>query len=805
MAFSLPMIHSDLSGFADLPAILIQRGIYICLGLGLIFLSVQLINRLEQSRAMAAFSIVAAVVFLALASGLVIKHLQKRQAANNLRMAVKERYSAYADRPNVRVTACDIHLEHLGHEIKVVSTVSVKNSTDKALENLFFTLNPALKVGAVLVGDRELPFERDHQFVIIHEKTSPGDEVQLTITYQGRIDEKVAYPDVDDEQYNLHFRMNVYNVDRKYAFLTPDYVLLTREVLWYPSAWLPFDRKKAVLNAGQFTDFSLVVKSPHGLLPISQGKREVSDTDEFTFVTRQPLVQLSLVMGHYREESLTVDSIEYGLAVYEDHDYFRPFFTNLSDTLPHLITELKQDYERELGLEYPYDRFTLVEVPVQFVSHHRIWTEAKEVMQPQMSFFPEKGVGINTADFDFITNRIEQQNKQRGGDMTPTELEAQVFRQFVNGNLTMSSSEFFWGNNARRYYLNSYSIFPSYYSHTNYVYSEDWSFFNRALESYLWRKTARRNRRRFNADPQMNASQALQNKTFEEILAGGEIELINDVIDAKSEYLFKMIEIDIAEELDIDKLISTLVDSGRFRVSDMVLLKNTYQKLTGADLGPLLDKLLKTEELPGYLIADIRPLKFKEGDYTRYLVSFRITNTREVEGIVEATFYSGGGRGRGEGFRGSGFGQRSEEEGTSKLIRMGPGQTREVSVRLDSEPGAMALNTFISANLPGNVRYPLDHFEETSRPPAEVNRVTEHRVSLTLPNEIVVDNEDKGFSFDEVVNETPLRAWVTNLTSGEAAAEDEGYVEIRWWRAPNNWTPAISSWFYGGEVRSAHF
>ncbi|MDH5398490.1 MAG: hypothetical protein OEX02_10105, partial [Cyclobacteriaceae bacterium] len=49
------------------------------------------------------------------------------------------------------------------------------------------------------------------------------------------------------------------------------------------------------------------------------------------------------------------------------------------------------------------------------------------------------------------------------------------------------------------------------------------------------------------------------------------------------------------------------------------------------------------------------------------------------------------------------------------------------------------------------------------------------------------------------------RAWVTNLTSGEAAAEDEGYVEIRWWRAPNNWTPAISSWFYGGEVRSAHF
>ena len=51
-----------------------------------------------------------------------------------------------------------------------------------------------------------------------------------------------------------------------------------------------------------------------------------------------------------------------------DHDYFSEYFSNISDTLPYLIKEEKDDYEiEELDLYYPFNRINLVEVPVQ---HH---------------------------------------------------------------------------------------------------------------------------------------------------------------------------------------------------------------------------------------------------------------------------------------------------------------------------------------------------------------------------------------------------------------------------------------------------
>ena len=57
MAFRMPLMYSDFIGFGNLEEILMQRGIYFLSGISFIFLTILLIKRLPQSKAMSIFHI----------------------------------------------------------------------------------------------------------------------------------------------------------------------------------------------------------------------------------------------------------------------------------------------------------------------------------------------------------------------------------------------------------------------------------------------------------------------------------------------------------------------------------------------------------------------------------------------------------------------------------------------------------------------------------------------------------------------------------------------------------------------------
>lgn len=52
---------------------------------------------------------------------------------------------------------------------------------------------------------------------------------------------------------------------------------------------------------------------------------------------------------------------------------------------------MKEQLARQYKLDYPFKRFSIVEVPVQFASYERAWSQAQETVQPEMVLFPEKG------------------------------------------------------------------------------------------------------------------------------------------------------------------------------------------------------------------------------------------------------------------------------------------------------------------------------------------------------------------------------------------------------------------------------
>ena len=112
-----------------------------------------------------------------------------------------------------------------------------------------------------------------------------------------------------------------------------------------------------------------------------------------------PYQSISLLIGKYEQKSVESDSTLYSIWHIKGHDYYEAAFDWIRDTIPGLIRNLRENLERTYKLSYPFDRFSVVEVPAQFYSYVRSWSQAQEVVQPEMVLFPELGCMFNQMDF----------------------------------------------------------------------------------------------------------------------------------------------------------------------------------------------------------------------------------------------------------------------------------------------------------------------------------------------------------------------------------------------------------------------
>ena len=63
--------------------------------------------------------------------------------------------------------------------------------------------------------------------------------------------------DIDEETMQEKYGKFVLNVDKRYAFITPTYVLLTKEANWIPKTGVTYSSKDVSWNHPQFVNYSL--------------------------------------------------------------------------------------------------------------------------------------------------------------------------------------------------------------------------------------------------------------------------------------------------------------------------------------------------------------------------------------------------------------------------------------------------------------------------------------------------------------------------------------------------------------------
>ncbi len=810
MAFKLPMTWSEVVGFGSLKEILIHRGIYLFLGLGFICLTILLLKRLSQSRFVKEIVLICSILFLGTGVFLGFTYIYNITKEEQHRKEMVVLNNRFANLKVIHIQSCEIDLEHLGDQIAATATLNLKNTEKESLNEFILTLNPGLEV-LQLSGAQ---YSRELQIIRIkpNKVLQSGDSLQISIQYKGKIDESFCYLDQTPLQLENWKNSGKGVTDKKHAFVTPSYLLLTPETRWYPTSGVSYSSKGLNWLATQFSQYRLRVKAAEGLTVLSQGKKTKEPNGTTLFVPEQPLTQISLVAGNYQTRSVTVDKVNYSLSFFKGHNSFDEYFKVLSDSIVPVIRDLKKTWEIKIRREYPFQRLQMVEIPAQFCSFNHAWSSAGEQVQPETVYLPEGGYKLSAANFA-ATKRFSQNiNRDHNETISPRETEANYLKRFVNETFFNSKVNQFGFNQGIRIggggpnlnaadILNPYFIFPNYYNYVNFISSPAYPITNRVVESYLSRSASEggnmfmRNIMGLSGDEKGNI--ALQSKSFADILEKQEDpDILNNVIQTKSGFLFALMKGAVGPD-KFEEFIRGFLDDRKFRTIPVEELNQEMQSNFKLDLDQYLPQWYTSVSLPGYIVVDTKAYKIQKDDQIKTVISFTLTNTENISGAITVTFRLGGFGGGGRRMMGGG----GTDDNIEKTVVIGAKESKRLTFLLNRDPRSMTINTYASHNLPSTISQRFDKLEiDPKGEDTEKEEVIPY-TDGSEPREIIVDTEDKGFSLVQPTS----KSFIKRLFTTEAKDNDLKYKGMNLWNPDVEWTLTTNEQFYGKQIRSAYY
>lgn len=802
IAYKVPMMNSTIGGFGNLEEVIIHRGIYFFLGLGFIAFTIAKLNRLPQSKYLVSLPIYLALIGFSIGGGLTWKYLDLKIESENFRKEIISLNNKYATYPKVEVSNCEIDLNHLGNEIEASSKLRLINNSNSSIDTLIFNLNPSLKLISIQQDNKKLEFKRDLHLIKIIPQTKilEGDTLDVILKYKGEIDERLHFLDKNPKLVEDDYNLMLYRIRKRSSYLLNDFVCLTSDALWYPTAGVTYSSDNPAFYSPDFTKFKLKVQTKKQLTAVSQGKLLKSENGKFEFNPEYALPKISLQIGNYKQYSTTIDSIEYSIYSIKGNDFFTQHFDSIQGRLPELIRELKNEYETQLGLEYPFKRFALAEVPIQFSLDKHIWSIASEAVQPEIILYSEKGVLMSETDFKKRKKRFEKRMKRNNEEVSEDEVQARMFKKFVRSNFINPSSD---RNSFRD--VNSYSPFPNYFGFSSLLHSPENPLLNLALSVYLKGTKEENNRFRSWRMDEMSKTEQINIKLKQSSLKEITIQdieqaerkrdqiYLNDIFQAKGNHFFSQIKARYGED-NFNSMVRDYVSNNRYRKFSFVEFDSLLSSKSGLSIRDELKTWYTTNQLPGFLVKDIESYKVKEGDHIKYQIRCKISNPEPVGGIVTVNVNLVNQNGR-RNFRNQG----AKKPDFSKTIYIPANSAREVGFVFPTQPQRMSIETHISQNLPNKLVYDFNSFSKTKKSKF-FNEIRECEVfeGIIAANEIIVDNEDNGFEYVQVSNKSYLKRWVDSRRSSE-----EKYSRFRIWNPPSEWKNVLRSDFFGKYVHSA--
>ncbi|WP_298651223.1 xanthan lyase [uncultured Proteiniphilum sp.] len=518
---------------------------------------------------------------------------------------------------------------------------------------------------------------------------------------------------------------------------------------------------------------------------------EVSYDSIFIYETDFLTPSITLIIGDYEQKSIDVDKTLFSIWHLKGHDYFSTVFNAVADTIPAQIRERRRSVESAYYLDYSFSRFSLVEVPVQFYNYVRTWTQAQEVMQPEMVLFPERGSLINDADVVKGVQNEKNRAKRDGQEISDEEAAIRVLNRFMR-LFERTESNFNWSQDRGSLNVsvkpNAYFVFPQLYNFRYNVFSSEWPVANRLIELYLQDKVDNNDwvRQMNGISNDEKANLLMEQSPFKELLADAEQRnLLDNVTALKANYLFAPAERNVGYEEYRDSLRAVL-QRNIFTNLRFENLLDTMGMIAGVDLRAPLEAWYHPTPLPVYIVGTPEVIRIMNRDKEVFVVKLLITNDSDHDGVVNIEINMGGGL----------YDPRAKRKVTLKAH-----ETKNLVSVWDEAPRNININTLISANLPSLINLPVNNIiRERNKPIDEEGDFVVENASYKISGEVIVDNEDSTLfvlSLPDVVGLLPQ--WLDRVDDNSFR-----YSGVSGWRPPLQWTLTTNDKYYGTHVRSAY-
>lgn len=306
LATGIPNMFSDFTGHVNLGDYLLQRLFVLFFGGGLVILSVIPYPRIHNNPQAPFRLVYMALLPLIVTSSLAVVYIHCIQAVSQKRAVFREVYAEYGQEKPLKIIANHLHLKETENGgISVTSEMTVKNRESIILPLVFY-LNPGLVVSSITVDGETVSFRRDRQVILADETVAPGKTRDVVVKYEGKIDNSFCFLDTPEEKY-VSPEVNtigIYRFGYSPAFCEKEYKLLSPECVWYPVSIPPYHSLS--FREKMFTRYTLEVQHDPKLVAISQGQadRETAGDTKFSFDHNMP--GISLCIGNYKRREILI-------------------------------------------------------------------------------------------------------------------------------------------------------------------------------------------------------------------------------------------------------------------------------------------------------------------------------------------------------------------------------------------------------------------------------------------------------------------------------------------------------------------
>ena len=775
-AFFAPLYFSDMAGLGDVTRVLQIRVFYLTLSLALLGLAIASYPRLPKPGIWSKIGHVMTVAGIGGAAILYISMAQQDIARDQGRTELFATQLSYADKPVVDVLTYDLNIEVMKNRVPLAATVEMQlvNNNELPLETMIFTLNPGLVISKVVdVNNRDLLFEIKGSVIEITSPSSlaPGDQTTIRMTYAGDIDRN-GFDLLRTAARIEKWQGPIHKGDLT-AWIRKDSAYLPPRSRWYPVPGVDYGNHQQ--RPVSFSTGRITIDAPVGLKAITQGV-PTEETDEAgrsvsIWEINVPVPQLSLNLSAYEVFTTDAAGTEVALYVHPLHMRQVSFFSDAVEEIDELVEQLLTTMAQETGLPYPYERLAVVEVPFLVQWYYEGWEESGGLTQPGILMVEEDTL---VGQLKRMANRVNRtMGSERGQGQEPArvkrdQIAAAVFSVFLSpegysGGLFRSPLVQLWSFNRGFKGENSSLLargMPVYMQEDLTQEIRSSMFQDRrgggGGRNYVAMSRSRPQDHgasmqvRIGGDGQSRPSgpgggnqtgggatwdemlEAMQTQSLSELDPDADPDLYRSVLDAKGLTMFRMIEAVVGS----DEFINTLESFGESSQYKDVSFEEFERAVVpeGTDeedvsrqgLDRLINDWVHGTYVPGYTLtrSEAKKLEDNQGKVV-YQVMVRILNGEPGRGFVQVQV-----QGRGDEI--------------IKNVEIEGGQEVEVSMVIGVRPHIVTVEPFLAKNR-RPLRSPLRVGEEVEPglPEEYVALVTAEEAAYT---EIIVDNEDEGFS-----------------------------------------------------------